>query len=52
MEPVFSQSLEELLQCSDESDLEDFAKDFMKNSVLVRLFRQYIQEKPKTWCRA
>jgi hypothetical protein len=52
LEPVFSQSLEELLQCSDESDLEDFAKDFMKKSVLVRLFRQYIQEKPKTWCRA
>jgi hypothetical protein len=52
LDPVFSQTLEKLLQCSDESDLEDFAKDFMENSVLVRLFRQYIQEKPKTWCRA
>jgi len=52
LEPDFLQTLEDLLQCSDESDLEDFAKDFMKNSVLVRLFRQYIQENPRTWCRA
>lgn len=52
LQPVFSQTLEELLQCSDESDLEDFAAIFMNNSEFVGLFRRYIQENPKTWCRA
>jgi hypothetical protein len=51
-QPDFLQNLEELLQCSDESDLEDFAAIFMNNPELVRLLRKYIQENPKTWCRA
>jgi len=52
LEPDFLQTLEELLQCSDESDLENFAAIFMNNSEFVGLFRRYIQENPKTWCRA
>ena len=50
LEPDFLKTLNDLLQCSDESDLEDFAQSFMKNLGLVRLFRRYIQENPKTWC--
>lgn len=50
LEPDFLKTLNDLLQCSDESDLEDFAQSFMKNSVLVRLFKKYIQEKSITWC--
>jgi hypothetical protein len=50
LEPDFLKTLNDLLQCSDESDLEDFAQSFMKNLGLVRLFRRYIQENSKTWC--
>ena len=52
LEPDFFKTLEELLLCNDKFDLEVFAKSFMKNSVLVRLFKKYIQEKSITWCRA
>jgi len=52
LEPDFSQTLEVFLQSFDDSDLEDFAKVFMDESEFVRLFRRYIQENPKTWCRA
>jgi hypothetical protein len=48
----FLQTLEVLLLCSDYSELEVFAKNFMNNSEFVVLFRRYIQENPKTWCRA
>jgi hypothetical protein len=52
LEHDFSQTLEVLLQCSDDFDLEDFAKVFMDEPEFVGLFRRYIQENPKTWCRA
>ncbi|MEI7709766.1 MAG: hypothetical protein WCI76_03565, partial [bacterium] len=52
LEPDFFKTIEGLLLCNDKFKLEVFAKDFMKNSVLVRLFRQYIQENPITWCIA
>jgi hypothetical protein len=48
----FLQTLEVLLQCKDDFDLEDFAQNFMDNSEFVVLFRRHIQENPKTWCRA
>lgn len=46
------QFLKNLLMCGDDHDLEEFAKNFMNKQELVRLFREYIQENPKTWCRA
>ena len=52
LEPDFLQTLEVLLQCSDDFDLEDFAKVFMDDSKFVEFFRRYIQEKPRTWSRA
>ena len=52
LHPDFLRTLEELLQCDSYWDLENFAEDFMNNPELVRLFRKYIQENPKTWCRA
>ena len=52
LSPNFLQTLEVLLLCSDYSELEVFAKNFMVNSEFVVLFRRYIQENPKTWCRA
>lgn len=52
LQPDFLQTLEVLLLCLDDFDLEDFADDFMNNSEFVELFRRYIQENPKTWCRA
>lgn len=52
LSPNFLQTLEVLLPCSDYSELEVFAKNFMVNSEFVVLFRRHIQEKPKTWCRA
>lgn len=50
--PDFLQTLENLLLCGDDHDLEEFAKSFMNNPKLVGLFREYIQENKKTWCRA
>jgi len=41
-----------LLQCKDDFDLEDFAKNFMGNLELVELFRRHIQQNPKTWFSA
>lgn len=52
LSPNFLQTLEVLLPCSDYSELEVFAKNFMNNSEFVKLFRRYIKENPKTWCRA
>jgi len=48
----FLQTLEVLLQCKDDFDLEDFAKNFMGNLELVELFRRHIQQNPKTWFSA
>ena len=48
LHPDFLRTLEELLQCDSYWDLENFADDFMNNPELVRLFRKYIQENPKT----
>lgn len=52
LQPDFLQTLEVLLLCVDDFDLEDFAEVFMDNSEFVELFRRYIQENPKTWFSA
>jgi hypothetical protein len=55
LEPNFLQIVEGLLQCFDDSDLEDFAIDFMNNPELVRIveiFREFIHERQSTWFRA
>jgi len=52
LSPNFLQTLEDLLLCGDDSDLENFAQNFMENSEFVELFVRYIHEKKKTWCKA
>ena len=52
LQPDFLQTLEVLLLCLDDFDLEDFAEVFMDNSEFVGLFRRYIQENSRTWSRA
>ena len=48
LQPDFLQTLKGLLQCSNKSNLDDFAAIFMKNLELVTLFRRYIQEELRT----
>lgn len=52
LEPNFLITLEELLQCQNDSELESFAKVFMNNPDFVELFERYINENPCTWSRA
>jgi hypothetical protein len=48
----FLRTLECLLMCHDDDDLEEFAHTFTDNSELVKLFDRYIQKKPKSWFSA